>query len=210
MLDLTIADVQIRVDGEGRFCLNDLHRAAGAEPHHQPGKFFANKGTQELVAELQGASPNSESPVQTVNDGRNNGTYVAKELVYAYAMWISPAFLEHSSEMSHAAATRSTKASLGEHPTTGIRAIPGIEIDAERRVLRFQGADCWVAGRVGRRHTSADGGSRSARLAHRVARGAANPPNSEGWPVQGVPKSSRNDERPARSADGDLRCRTHQ
>lgn len=92
MSELTIAHVSIRRDEAGRYCLNDLHRAAGGAMHHQPAKFFANKGTQELVDELRGASPNSENPLKVVNDGRNNGTWVAKELVYAYAMWISAAF----------------------------------------------------------------------------------------------------------------------
>lgn len=32
-------------DAEGRYCLNDLHRAADGLSNHQPGKFFANLGT---------------------------------------------------------------------------------------------------------------------------------------------------------------------
>lgn len=92
MRELTIVDTVIRRDAAGRYCLNDLHRASGGAPHHQPGKFFANKGTQALVDELQRASPNLERPINVVNDGINNGTYVAELLVIAYAAWISPAF----------------------------------------------------------------------------------------------------------------------
>lgn len=88
---LTIANTPIRRDDAGRYCLNDLHRAAGGESKHQPAFWLRNAQTQDLIREL-GASADLQTPLSTVNDGLNNGTYVAKELVYAYAMWISAAF----------------------------------------------------------------------------------------------------------------------
>jgi len=92
---LTIADTAIRQDAEGRYCLNDLHRAAVAsganERTKEPGKFFASQQTADLVAELETTQNLGSSPVSRI-EGRNGGTYVVKELVYAYAMWISPAF----------------------------------------------------------------------------------------------------------------------
>ena len=87
---LTIAQVGIRQDDAGRFCLNDLHRAAGGESKHQPAFFMRRKETGDLIEALNSADPQS-LPAQTV-EGRSGGTFVAKELVYAYAMWISPAF----------------------------------------------------------------------------------------------------------------------
>jgi len=36
---ISIASVCIKQDAEGRFCLNDLHRAAGGEEKHSPNRF---------------------------------------------------------------------------------------------------------------------------------------------------------------------------
>ena len=92
---LTIADTAIRQDAEGRYCLNDLHRSAGGEKRHQPSDWLRLKNTQDLVAELTVPGiPGTQQiqPLAVMQGGLLQGTYVVKELVYAYAMWISPAF----------------------------------------------------------------------------------------------------------------------
>lgn len=87
---LTIANTAIRQDAEGRYCLNDLHRAAGGIPKHKPAEWLRYSTAKELIDELKVGNP-TLSPLDT-KMGRNGGTFVVKELVYAYAMWVSPAF----------------------------------------------------------------------------------------------------------------------
>jgi len=86
-LALSIANISVHQDKEGRYSLNDLHKAAGGEKRHGASYWLSNQQTKELIAELE----STEIPVVTI-EGRNGGTFVAKELVYSYAMWISPAF----------------------------------------------------------------------------------------------------------------------
>ena len=91
MNTLVLATVLIRQDAQGRYCLNDLHKASGSLDKDQPSMFLRNKQTQDLAQELNYANLQSLEAIQTI-EGRKGGTYVVKELVYAYAMWISPRF----------------------------------------------------------------------------------------------------------------------
>ncbi len=88
---LTIAGTKIKQDAEGRFCLNDCHKASGGDPNKRPQMWLRNDQTQDLIKEITDAQI-CASPLSTVKGGIEQGTYAVKELVYAYAMWISPAF----------------------------------------------------------------------------------------------------------------------
>lgn len=98
-MQITIIDTAIRQDEHGRYCLNDLHRAAMAasgrdgnpnDDHQRPGRFFESAGVQDFVAALNAENP-AVSAVASI-PGRKGGTYAAELVVYRYAAWISPAF----------------------------------------------------------------------------------------------------------------------
>jgi hypothetical protein len=83
---ITISHVTIQQDTDGRFCLNDLHKAAGNENKHRPSLWLQNKQAIELIAEIEKAG------IPAIQSKQQLGTFAVKPLVYAYAMWISPAF----------------------------------------------------------------------------------------------------------------------
>jgi hypothetical protein len=84
---LTIGTTSVRQVGE-LYSLNDLHRASGDNPNQRPGEFIRNQQTQELIAELLNAGISAFESRR----GGSGGTYACKELVIAYAAWISAAF----------------------------------------------------------------------------------------------------------------------
>lgn len=94
---ITLSNITIRQDLTGRYCINDLHRAAGGELRHKPANWLRNAQTVELIEELATAQISAVERIQPVisipgSPDTGGGTFVAKELVYAYAMWISPKF----------------------------------------------------------------------------------------------------------------------
>lgn len=92
-MNLVVAGIEVKTDADGRYCLNDFHKAAGGEAKHAPSRFTSTDSCAELVEEL-----NREMGLASLvsqRGGKTPGTYVAKELVYAYAMWVSPKFHLH-------------------------------------------------------------------------------------------------------------------
>lgn len=95
---LTICDRTVRVI-DGLYCLNDLHKASGGEEKHAPFRFMRNAETRSLAKQIErtpnmvdGSITKAYKVVRGGNSKNRQGTYVCKELVYRYAMWINPRF----------------------------------------------------------------------------------------------------------------------
>jgi hypothetical protein len=111
---IVISGVKIRQDEEGRYFLNDLEKAAkadGVAKDIRPNEWLSLQATSEiegfLITENPGFSPIAAKP------GRYGGTYVSRELIYSYAMWISPAFHLHVIRTFDAVVTGQIEAAEG-------------------------------------------------------------------------------------------------
>ena len=90
MQELMITGLNIRQDAQGRYCFNDLHRAAGGENRHRPQFWLANQQTLDLIKVLDAES--SIAGIPAIDVKQQLGTFGCIDLVYAYAMWLDPFF----------------------------------------------------------------------------------------------------------------------
>lgn len=91
MQELIINDTEVTTDEDGRYSLNDLHKASGGNPKNKPALFMQNKNFKDFVEILKVDNP-TFNPVSKKQGRYNGGTWVSKELVYKYAMWVNPNF----------------------------------------------------------------------------------------------------------------------
>lgn len=84
---LTIASTTIR-QVDGLYSLNDLHKASGGKTRNKPVLFLRLEQTKSLIDEI---SKGTDLYLST-KIGAQGGTYACKELVIAYAAWISAEF----------------------------------------------------------------------------------------------------------------------
>ena len=94
---LTISNSAIGMK-DGLYSLNDLHRVSGSNKKHQASNFMRLETTKGLIDEIERSSDMSNG-TKTIayrviqgGESQQQGTFVCRELVYSYAMWISPRF----------------------------------------------------------------------------------------------------------------------
>lgn len=111
---ICVANTQVR-EINGLYSLADLHKASGGQGKHQPNRWLRNQQTVEFIEELtkrqiwrleknQTLSTKAkqallddenslrENVIKVSHGGKEQGTFVCKELVVHYGMWVSPAF----------------------------------------------------------------------------------------------------------------------
>ena len=113
-MTISIAGLTIEQNGNGLYSINDLHRASGGLAKHRPENWYRLQATINLISFLESQEKNQQitknsSIIETVSGkdigsqeknpcnpiGGIQGTFVCRELVVAYATWISPQFFAH-------------------------------------------------------------------------------------------------------------------
>ena len=113
-MTISIAGLTIEQSSNGLYSINDLHRASGGLAKHRPENWYRLQATINLISFLESQEKNQQitknsSIIETVSGkdigsqeknpcnpiGGIQGTFVCRELVVAYATWISPQFFAH-------------------------------------------------------------------------------------------------------------------
>jgi len=82
--------VELRQDAAGRYCLSDLHKAAGGSSRHDPSNYLGLDETQELIMLLrEEAIIHGTDPIAMPN-GPDGPIFVSDELAISYTVWLSP------------------------------------------------------------------------------------------------------------------------
>jgi hypothetical protein len=98
---IQISGIEINVDADNRYSLNDLYNAAKkmgvADENDRPADWLRTKTAQKYLEFLTGRvaeipTPLTIQPLEIVHGGLLSGTYAVKELVYSYAIWLSVEF----------------------------------------------------------------------------------------------------------------------
>lgn len=91
---VSVNGVSVRVDGEGRYNLNDLHAAAVAEgkatESQRPGEFLKTKQVRRFVQALSDAK--KIASVLTIKGGPLQGSWGLELIAIRYAAWLNPLF----------------------------------------------------------------------------------------------------------------------
>lgn len=88
-----ILGCRVRIDADGRYSLNDLHRSAiangKATESQRPGEFMKTAGVRGFVLALE---ETAKIVAVTSKPGRAGGTFADELVAVRYAAWIDPAF----------------------------------------------------------------------------------------------------------------------
>lgn len=93
-----IESISIRRDHQGRYSLNDLHRAAmmagKATESQRPGNFLKADTVQAFIDayDAEESDATKIASVHSVKGGKNQGTYAVELIAIRYAAWIDPSF----------------------------------------------------------------------------------------------------------------------